>query len=59
MSVDREYMQRAKMVYSKMTLKELLSEENLMQRYLFKHGNDSLTKKLYTLLSDEISKRLL
>jgi hypothetical protein len=59
MSVDREYMQRAKIVYARMTLKELLAEENLMQRYLFKHANDGLTRKLYSLLSDEISKRLL
>ncbi|GIU71756.1 MAG: hypothetical protein KatS3mg003_1235 [Candidatus Nitrosocaldaceae archaeon] len=58
MSIDREYMQRAKLVYSKMTLKELLAEENLMQRYMFKHANDKLTRRLYSLLTSEIDKRL-
>jgi hypothetical protein len=58
MSVDREYMQRAKLVYSRMTLKELLAEENLMQRYMFKHANDKLTRRLYSLLANEIDKKL-
>lgn len=58
MSVDREYIQRAKLVYSRMTLKELLAEENLMQRYMFKHANDKLTRRLYSLLASEIDKKL-
>ncbi|RMF31707.1 MAG: hypothetical protein D6752_01625 [Candidatus Nitrosothermus koennekii] len=58
MSIDREYMQRAKLVYSRMTLKELLAEENLMQRYMFKHASDKLTRRLYSLLASEIDKRL-
>lgn len=58
MSIDKGYLQRAKIVYSRMKLDELLAEENLMQKYIYRHGSDSVTESLYTILRKEIEKRL-
>jgi hypothetical protein len=58
MSVNKVYVERAKIIFSRMHFKELLAEENIMQRYLFKHPNDEITKILYIILSKEIEKRL-
>ncbi|MEM2856676.1 MAG: hypothetical protein QW416_06210 [Candidatus Nitrosocaldaceae archaeon] len=58
MRVDKEYLQRAKIVYSRMGLEELLTEENLMQKYIYRHGCDNVTQNLYAILRKEIEKRL-
>ncbi len=58
MSVDKGYIERARIVFSRMSFEELLAEENIMQRYLFKHPSDEITKRLYIILSKEIEKRL-
>ncbi len=58
MSVDKGYIARARIVFSRMSFEELLAEENIMQRYLFKHPSDEITKRLYIILSKEIEKRL-
>ncbi len=58
MSVDKGYIERARIIFARMSLEELLAEENLMQRYIFKHSNEEITKRLYIILSKEIEKRL-
>ena len=58
MSVDKGYIERARIVFSRMSFEELLAEENIIQRYLFKHPRDEITKRLYIILSKEIEKRL-
>ncbi len=56
--MDIKYLQRVKIVYSRLSLEELLREENLVQRYLYKHGGDDFARKLYSILSKEIEKKL-
>jgi hypothetical protein len=46
-------------IYSKLSLMELLAEENLLERMLHRKGADPLRKKLQKVLRLEIEKRLL
>lgn len=46
-------------MYSKLSLMELLVEENLMEKVLHRKGNDPVRRKLQKILRLEIEKRLL
>ena len=55
---EKVYVEQASQVYRKMALLELLSEENLLQRYKQKY-RESITNELHLVLEQEIARKLI
>ncbi len=53
-----EIIEEAVKRYSKMSLKELLAEENLMARLLHMGRYDNTAKRLHTILRSEMERKL-
>lgn len=52
------FVEQAAKVYGKMSLLELLSEENMLQRYKHRY-KERITSELHFLLEQEITKKLI
>jgi hypothetical protein len=57
-SMIDDIIEEAKEIYSRMSLIELLAEENMMIAFLHNKSNDNVRKKLHEVLGIEIQRKL-
>jgi len=57
-SMIDDIIDEAKEIYSRMSLIELLAEENMMVEFLHRKSTDNIRKKLHEVLRIEIERKL-
>ena len=57
-SIIDDIIDEARIMYSKMSLLELLKEENVVTELLHRRGHDHVRKKLQEIIRSEVEKKL-
>ena len=58
-SIIDDILEEARTMYSKMSLLELLTEENIIAELLHRREHDQVRKKLQEIIRSEVEKKLL